>query len=70
MRTAWKAFPRLHQNIHQEKDVKPTQTKTEVVAIFGSYLRRAKTSVKNIVGFVYDKSGSGRVVPKIKRERE
>jgi len=70
MRTAWKSFPRLHQNIHREKDAWPTRTKTEVVAIVGSYLRRTKVTAKNIVEFAYGKSGSDRAVPKREREWE
>merc|ERR1711966_603028 len=70
MRTAWKSFPRLHQFIHREKDARPMRKKTEVVAIIGSYLRRAKDTAKNIVEFAYDKSGSDRTVPKREREWE
>jgi len=70
MRSAWKSFPRLHQIIHREKDARPTRTKTEVVTIIGSYLRRAKDTAKNIVEFAYGKSGSDRAVPKREREWE
>ena len=38
--------------------------------IIGSYLRRVKTSAKNIVDFSYGKSGSDRAVPKKEREWE
>ena len=62
MRTSWKSFPRLHQIIHREKDARPTRTKTEVVAIIGSYLWRVKYTAKNIVEFAYGKSGSDRAV--------
>ena len=57
----------MHQIIHREKYERSARTKTEVAAIIGSYLRRAKASAKKILEIVYDTSEVDRAVPK--RER-